>query len=255
MWHTILNIYGPFSIHSYGLMIALGLLIFLYLIKKNSRFAALQLEDRFTAILLVGIIAGLVGGRILFVLSNPEPFSQLSDLLLPWQGGFSLLGTIIAVIIVLPLYLAKLKIPILRFLDLIAIYAPILQAVARIGCFLSGCCHGIPTTQPWGITYTDLHSAAPLYVCLHPTQIYSAIGMLVIFALMYFVFQHRCSKPGQLISVYVIAISIERFIVDFWRGDTQIGPLFSFNQQIAIGLCIAAIIGLIIATLFPTRRS
>ena len=255
MWHTLFTIYGPICIHSYGLMIALGLLIFLYLIKRNTRFHELKLENKFTMIMIIGIIAGLIGGRILFLLGDPASFTQFLDLFSFWQGGFSILGTVIAILVIMPLYLKTIRVPAIGLLDLIAIYAPILQSISRIGCFLSGCCYGIPTTHPWGITYTDTESAAPLYVCLHPTQLYSALGMLIIFALMYFVFQHMFSKPGQLICIYIIAISLERFIVDFWRGDREINPLFSLNQHIAIAMLIAASIGFITATLLDKRRS
>jgi len=254
MWHTLFTIYGPISVHSYGAMIAIGLLIFLYLIKRNNRFHTLKLENTFMGILLMGIVAGLVGGRLLFLATSPEMFSGPVDIIAFWQGGFRILGAVIAIILVLPLYLSWLKVPIIPLLDLLAIYAPLLQSVSRIGCFLAGCCHGTPTSRPWGIIYTDVQSAAPLYVCLHPTQLYSAIGLLIIFAAMYFLFQHKFSKSGQLISTYLILVSLERFLVDFWRGDREARLLFSLDQQIAVILCISGIIGLIISSFYHSRR-
>ncbi len=255
MWHTLFNVYGPISVHSYGLMIAIGLLIFLYLIKRNPRFHALKLENSIMGILLVGVIAGLVGGRLLFLATAPEAFSGPFDLIAFWQGGFRILGAVIAIILVLPLYLSWLKIPIIQLLDLLAIYAPLLQSISRIGCFLAGCCHGIPTTRPWGIIYTDAQSAAPLYVCLHPTQLYSAIGLMIIFAGMYFFFQHRFERTGQLISIYLALVSLERFLIDFWRGDRDVETLFSLDQQIAVALFIGAIVGLLISTFYRPRRA
>ncbi len=255
MRHTLFTIYGPISIHSYGLMIAAGLLLFLYLIKYNIRFHTLRLENKLSSIMLVGVLAGLFGGRILSLITDPTSFTQISDLFTFWQGGFSILGTVIAILVAVPLYLKIIHVPIFPFLDLIAIYAPLLQAISRIGCFFSGCCYGIITTKPWGIIYTDHQSAAPLYVCLHPTQLYSAIGMLIIFALMYFIFQHKFIKTGQLICLYLIAISLERFFVDFWRADKDSATLFSINQHIAIGILITATVGFIIATFFYKHRT
>jgi len=254
MWHTLFNVYGPISVHSYGLMIAIGLLIFLYLIKRNPRFHTLKLENNFMGILLVGIIAGLVGGRLLFLATAPELFSSPFDLIAFWQGGFRILGAVIAIVLTLPFYLSWIKVPIIPLLDLLAIYAPILQSISRIGCFLAGCCHGIPTTRPWGIIYTDAQSSAPLYVCLHPTQLYSAIGLMAIFAAMYFLFQHRFERAGQLISIYIGLVSLERFVIDFWRGDREVGPLFSLDQHIALALFIVATIGLIVSTFYRSRR-
>lgn len=255
MWHTLLNIYGPISIHSYGLMIAIGLLVFLYLIARNPRFHTLKLEDRFMGILLVGIVTGIVGGRLLFIATSPEAYQSPLDVIAFWQGGFRVLGAVIAIMIVLPLYLSLIKVPIIPLLDLLAIYAPVLQSISRIGCFLSGCCYGIPTTHPWGIIYTDTQSAAPLYLCLHPTQLYSAIGHMLIFAAMYFFFQHRFSKPGALISIFLILISLERFLIDFWRADRAVGPLLSVDQRIAVGLLILGIIGLVLSSFYKPQRS
>lgn len=243
MRHTLFHLYGPFSIHSYGLSIAIGLLIFIYLVKRDKRFALLNMTDaKFTKILFVSIITAILGGRILFLIENPELFLSPLDLLTFWQGGFSILGTVIAVALVIPWYLRYLHIPIVGMLDLTSIYAPLLQSISRIGCFLAGCCYGLPTTQPWGIMYTDPGSEAPLYLCLHPAQLYSSMGLMVIFAFMYFVAQRILPVPGQLTCMYIMLISMERFMVDFWRGDREelhwIFNTFSLYQYIAAGMFI-----------------
>lgn len=255
MRHTLFTLYGPIGVHSYGLMIALGLLLFLYLIQKNKRFHQLNLEDSFMGILLIAITAGLIGGRLMFLATTSDEFHSWLDLIAFWQGGFSILGTIIAITFVLPPYLSLIHVPIVPLLDLLAIYAPLVQSIARIGCFFAGCCHGTPTSAPWGIIYTDAQSAAPLYVCLHPTQLYSAIGLMLIFAAMYFIFQHRFLRSGQLISIYLALVSLERFVIDFWRGDREASLLFSLDQQVAVILFIIAIAGFIAATSYHRARS
>ncbi len=254
MWHTLLHIYGPVSIHSYGLMIAIGLIIFLYLIHRDPRFQALGLASRFNQILLIGIVAALIGGRLLFFISHPEFLTNPLDLITFWQGGFSILGTILAVLFTVPWYLKLVKIPIIPLLDLVAIYAPLLQSISRIGCLLAGCCYGIPTSRPWAIAYTDTGSIAPLYVCLHPTQLYSAISLLLIFSGMYFVLRHRFKKPGQLTCFYILFIGLERFIIDFWRGDRATSLLFSLNQYVAVGMVIGALIGFTYITIYHHRH-
>ncbi len=244
MRHTLFHLYGPFAVHSYGLMIALGLLIFIYLMQRDSRFAKLNLEPYFTQILMVGIVAALFGGRILFAISHPELVTSLYDFFAFWQGGFSILGAIIACLFILPFYCASLGVSFIGVLDLAAIYAPLLQSVSRIGCFLAGCCYGAPTTISWGVTYTDIESAAPLYVCVHPTQLYSSIQLMLIFTLMYFVLRKLLKKPGQLVCAFVILTSTERFITDFWRGDqietSLFASSFSFYQIIALSMITAA---------------
>ena len=236
MRYQIMHIYGPIAIYSYGLAITIGLLIFTFFIKRHPRFAQLGLQNKFTNILLIGILAALIGGRLLYFVTDMERIEQWSDLWAFWNGGFSILGSVLGGLLVLPWYLKRIGVPIIGLFDLAAIYVPLLQSIARVGCFFAGCCYGASTHLPWGVTYTDPESIAPLGTCIHPTQLYSSLTLLGIFALMYFVLQHHLKKPGQLATAYLMLIGTERFVVDFWRADR----FFLFKQQmLSISQCIA----------------
>lgn len=97
MYHTLLHIYGPFSIHSFGLMIALGLFVCTWLLKRDRACNTLISEETLLDTLIVGIISGTVGGRLLYCLSSP-PMEHWIDYVKIWDGGFSILGTIIAIL-------------------------------------------------------------------------------------------------------------------------------------------------------------
>ncbi len=250
MGYELINIYGPIGIHTYGLCIALGIIIFNWLITQDKRFTLLNLAGKFSEILIVGALAAFFGGRILYILEDPT-WNDYASLLAFWKEGFSILGSIIGVILIVPWYLKKLAIPIIPFADFVSIYVPLLQAIARFGCFFAGCCYGIPTTVPWAIIYTNSHCIAPLHCYLHPTQLYSASLLFFIFILMYFLFQKIATKPGQLATIYLMLVSAERFTVDFWRADsimiTNFLPL-SFAQWVACFIFICACIGFIYAS-------
>lgn len=259
--HTLLHIYGPFSIHSYGLAIAIGLLVFTYLMKRDPRFTKLHLNNKFISILLLAAAAAMLGGRIVFLMNQPEFYTNPLDIIAFWQPGFSILGSVLAVLLIIPFYLRRINVPIIPFLDLTAIYAPLLQSISRVGCLFAGCCFGIETTKPWAVVYTDADAAAPLNVCLHPTQIYSAILLLITFALMYFILQHIFKKPGQLICLYLMLTSTERFFVDFWRGDRLILPdslyALSTYQYMAAAIILGAsiVFAWTITLLRPSNKS
>lgn len=259
MGNELIHIYGPFAIRSYGLMIALGLLVFVLLLKRHPKYKALHLGDKIIDISIVGILAGLIGGRILFALSEKDGISSVADFFAFWQGGFSILGCILGVLFTIPWYLRYLKVPMVPLLDLIALHAPLLQSISRLGCFFAGCCYGELTNAPWGVIYSDPQSTAPLGVCIHPTQLYSSLLLLGIFALMYFVLQYRCTIPGQLTALYLLLVSLERFIVDFYRADRTFTPALavtslSLNQWIALGIAGGAIILFLYVTYKRTRR-
>jgi phosphatidylglycerol:prolipoprotein diacylglycerol transferase len=214
MYPTLIHIYGPLAIHSYGLMILIGLLCYTWLVLNNPRREKLLTKEQLFTILGYGIITGFVGGHLLYVLTENRTLQALVT-----PVGFSILGSVIGVILFLHLYLRAQRIPELPFFDLITTYAPIIQAFGRIGCFLAGCCYGSPTTLPWAITYTNPEVEAPLCVALHPSQLYSAVLLFGLTFLLAGVLQYRFKKPGQMLGMYLALISAERFFIDFFRYD------------------------------------
>jgi phosphatidylglycerol---prolipoprotein diacylglyceryl transferase len=251
MRYELFHLYGPFSIYSYGVAIAIGLLVMIYMIQRDPRYKVLDIGNKMPELFIVGLLSALFGARLVYILSEGDRLVSFFDLFAVWQGGLSVLGGTLALLIIGPLYGYWIKIPVISVCDFAVIYIPLVQAIARIGCFCAGCCHGIATNQPWGITYTDIQSMAPLYICIHPTQLYSSFLFFMIFICMYFIFRHTSHKPGQLLIIYLLLASAERFIVDFWRDDRifTIFPsaILSFHQILALGIFItSALIGIII---------
>lgn len=241
MYRELVHIYGPISIHSFGVMIAVGILAFIWLMQRHPRFKTLMTVEQFHTILCYGIIAGVVGGRLLYAVSSWNLMESFLEIFEVWHGGFSIMGSIIGIVLILPWYLRKEGIPILPFFDLTAMHAPIIQAFARIGCFLAGCCYGMPTTMPWGVIFTDTSSPAPCFIPLHPTQLYSSLAAFGYFLLMYYILQYKLTKPGQLLGAYFMLAGFDRFFIDFWRADriylsASWSTALSMHQWIAIGL-------------------
>jgi prolipoprotein diacylglyceryltransferase len=59
---------------------------------------------------------------------------------------------------------------------------------------------------------------------------------------MFFIAQHKATKPGLLFCIYIILTSAERFIVDFWRADriNFLNAPLSFHQIVALTLIACA---------------
>jgi len=240
----LIHIYGHLGIHSYGLFIAIGIIISMWAIKQNKRFAHLHLENVYLDIITMTIIIACIGGRALAILSEPHLYPDWYDWFALWKGGFSTLGSVLGIILIMPLYLKKIQISILPLFDLIAIYAPLMQAIGRLGCFTAGCCYGKATTNnAWSIIYTNPHTLAPYGIALYPTQIYSSLMLFGIFFLLFFVGQKYIKKEGHLFALYLILVSTERFIVDFWRDDRIMTTTYlSFHQIVALCIIITIVI-------------
>ncbi len=245
----IFTLYGPLAIHAYGACIALGVLVVIFLMGRDAKLQALMNFEQLMNCLQFMIIAGYLGGRIGFLLSESDKWSYYIMLVQFWLPGLSILGSIVGVVIVLMWYLKLQKIPILLFLDRLSIYAPLAQSFGRLGCFLTGCCYGMRTHFWWAVTYTHVNHVAPLNIGLHPTQIYSALLLLFFFCLFYWVLQFYINRPGMLFFLYLALVSFERFLIDFFRWDriyfcNDRFNFLSVHQWIALGLLCCSVVGI-----------
>ncbi len=216
MYPKLLHIYGPFFLQSYGVCIVLGIVLFSWLLYRDPVRRLLVNDDLFHWFLSIGIITALLGGRLLFGLI--QGFGSVYEFFELWHGGFAILGSILGVLLVLPWFFIKNNIPVLPVLDRISLYAPVLQSVSRLGCFFAGCCFGKPAGVMWALKYSNSDCSAPLGIALHPTQLYSAFILLCIFGVLYRL-QNYTKSDGQLMGFYLLFTSLERFVVDFFRGD------------------------------------
>jgi phosphatidylglycerol:prolipoprotein diacylglycerol transferase len=191
----VCHIYGDLYFNCYGLFIALALVIFVSLAQRDTLRKNFLSAEQLTSLIFFGIITIFIGARILYVATNYECFDSWLSMLAIWRGGFSLLGGIISAAITIPFYLAYHKVPVLPIGDLICTYAPLAMGISRIGCFCAGCCYGIPTTCLLGVTYTHPHSMAPLHQHIHPTQLYNALSLIIIFVIIRFILRRYLHRP------------------------------------------------------------
>lgn len=141
------------TIKSYGLMMVIGFLACVSIIKYLSREFTSN-PQHITNAALYSLIGGVVGARLFFVFHHfnefrPNPLEVFAI----WQGGLELVGGVAVFIIVILFYMLYHKLPIRRYLDVLAIGLMLALVFGRIGCFLNGCCYGKPTELPWGVRF------------------------------------------------------------------------------------------------------
>jgi phosphatidylglycerol---prolipoprotein diacylglyceryl transferase len=230
MFPVLFRIAG-FEIRSYGVLIAAGIIAGIYIGASELRRKGLPpaLMAEFAP---YGIISGLVLSRIVFVVTHAEYFRDA-----PFQafnlraGGLSFFGGLAGGVIAAFIFLRIKKISFLRFADCAA---PALAAAlffGRIGCFLNGCCYGIPTSLPWAVTYENIRSSAPLGIPLHPAQLYEAAGNLLIFAVLFGFREKRFLSKGAFF-FFLFLYSGLRLFNERFRADTLafITPRFAWTE-------------------------
>ena len=140
-------------IPTYGLMMVIGFLAAVSLIRRLSTKLAPD-PQLITNAALYSLIAGVVGARLFFVIHHFDQFrGNLLAVFATWRGGFELFGGVLLAIAVIAFYLWQKKLPIRRYLDILAIGLMLALVLGRIGCFLNGCCFGKPTNLPWAVRF------------------------------------------------------------------------------------------------------
>jgi phosphatidylglycerol:prolipoprotein diacylglycerol transferase len=238
---TLLHIYGPIAIQTYGTMIALGILTGLFLIKRDKPLMAHISLDQILNLTSLVIASGVIGARVLYLAEHGA--SSFFEAIAVWDGGLSVFGATLVNLVVIPVYLRRNNIPIMFVLDRIAIYVPLMHAIARLGCFFAGCCYGKPATHWLSYTYTNPDSLAPLNTPLIPTQLLSALGLCIGFIILYTLRNHKSNGSGYLFGSYLWITGFLRFSIDVHRaGHTPIFFMFSHNQLIAYALMLIGMI-------------
>jgi phosphatidylglycerol:prolipoprotein diacylglycerol transferase len=141
------------TVKSYGTMMVIAFLVAVTLIRRLSRSFTPD-PQYITNAALYSLIAGVVGARLFYVIHHFNEFQNrpLSAFAI-WEGGLELLGGILLAIAVIGFYCRYHKLPVRRYLDILAIGLMLALAFGRIGCFLNGCCFGKPTNLPWGVRF------------------------------------------------------------------------------------------------------
>lgn len=210
--YPVLATIGPVTIYSFGLLLAIGLLFATYYVWKHGRLATLSEEKLLDATFLT-IFGGLIGARLLYVLSNWAVYSGDIFLALSfWRGGLSFWGALIGGIITLLVVAKKLHWPAGQLFDLGAPALALGAAFGYIGAFLNGTAYGAETDLPWGVSLQGIAGTR------HPTQILEALLQLVLFI---FLLRIKKQAPfaGFLAMIYLIFYSLGRFLLEFLRGD------------------------------------
>jgi len=141
------------TLKSYGLMMVIGFLAAVSLIRRLSRNITPD-PQLITNAALYSLIGGVVGARLFYVIHYFEHFKEDPvSVFAIWHGGLELLGGVLLAITIIFFYLLYHKLPIRRYLDILAIALMLALVFGRIGCLLNGCCFGKPTELPWAVRF------------------------------------------------------------------------------------------------------
>ncbi len=228
---------GSIEIRWYGVMIALAILVIvLWTLWEVKKGANISYDTVFTAA-IIGIPSGIIFARILHVIDLWDYYSQYPGQIIG-GGGLTAYGAILGATLGVWVYSKLGKKPFGYLADTIAPGIILAQAVGRVGCTINGCCYGVATSLPWGITYISPDSLAPLGIAVHPTTVYEIIWNLLVFVVL-LKLRGRLKPSGSLFLVYLSSYSLWRLSTDFLREGSSF--LFGLHQAQVIAIVVLAI--------------
>ena len=251
------NLFGLPFLHSYGLMIALGVMASLWFVKRICLRTG-RSYDAVVNLVMLMLFAGLIGARTWHVVEFwHEEFAgkPLFDVFKVWSGGLVFHGGFIGAFAVLPIWCRVTKTPFLETADLLATILPLAHGFGLIGCFLFGCCYGIhlPENSPFAWLQlrfpTSAGASGAHGLPVLPTQLFEAAALFLFFVvLLRLLRQHEKTHPGLVAGVYLLGAALIRFTVEFLRDDPRsMFGWMSIGQLTSVVLAIFAIPLIVVA--------
>lgn len=212
--HPILLKVGIFNIYSYGVLVALGFGMATFLAYRRAPAFGLD-AGKVIDMAIIVLITGIAGARALYVALNFSHYAasplEIFDLS---KGGLIWYGGLVLGVISLAVFVKRSGMDFWDVGDLMVPYTALAQAAGRIGCFLNGCCFGVEATPDYvfGVVFPGDD------IIRHPTQVYSSLGMILIYCILR-IWQERRHFKGEIFLAYVLLYSASRFLMEFLRGD------------------------------------
>jgi len=254
-----LPIIDSITIRSYGVLIALSFAIGIILAVRRGRARGVD-PSRITDLSLVILAASVVGARVLYVIPYWEEFAAHPwSVVEVWLGGLTMYGGLLGAITASAVYMRFRRMPFWKVSDIVAPSVALGLGITRIGCFLNGCCFGVPAASGWGVRFPP-HSAAgsEFYgVPLHPAQIYESLVGFALFLVL--LVAERVGRPpsriagevgkpaarplggeGRLFLLLVGLYGISRFFLDRIRYYEDVstvgigGAVWTWNQLLSV---------------------
>jgi len=268
MFPEPLRFIGITFIRSYGVMLALAFLIGILWARKRAIKAGIP-PDHVIDLSFVVLIASIAGSRFFYVIYHLDEFSDnILNVINPFHGdrvgisGMSMMGGVILALASAFVFIAAKRIKPWPMFDAMMPMFALGIGIVRIGCFLNGCCYGLPAHGHWGVIFPP-DSAAGYYfpdTPLIPTQLYESLAGVIILIIV--LWSETFKKfDGHSFWITIGLYAVWRFIIDFYRyyepsmTVTIQGLNFSKNQILTAALFVVSVIAYIYMYLEYAKRT
>ena len=233
---------GPLTIHYYGLVIAVGLLLaVLYCCRRSKEFGLT--EDHVLDGVLTVTPFAIICARAYYCAFSWELYADNPiSVLYIWQGGIAIYGGVLGAILGMYVFCRVKKISLGATLDLVLMAFLIGQAIGRWGNFFNREAFGAETDSFLRMGLLDTFTGTVTYH--HPTFLYESLWNALGFVVLHFLSKKR-EYDGQIALGYVVWYGLGRTFIEGLRTDSLYVP----GTDIRVSQLLAAVSCLIAAAL------
>ncbi len=232
---------GSFEVTSFGVMVAIGALVGLWLFRRELLRSGLP--EAATDSAIAGLIGGLAGAKLLYVAEHMAD-APVVDLLTD-RGGMSWFGGLVGGVGVGLLMMVLKRWPVLPVLSAATPALAVGHLLGRIGCFLVGDDYGRPTTLPWGVAFPE--GLPPTDVPVHPAQLYEA-AFLGLLARLLIRWRRKGVPDAVVVGRYLALAGGFRFALEFVRVNVRVAGPLTVAHLFALAIVAAGVVMMLLAT-------
>lgn len=241
---------GPVSVHLYGLIIGIGMILAaMYAMRRSKEFGLT--EDHVLDGFLYVTPFAIACARAYYVAFSWEMYADnpISALYI-WEGGIAIYGGVLGAIVGILVFTKVKKIGTLATLDLIAIAFLIGQSLGRWGNFFNREAFGAETESFLRMGLYNTFTGQTTYH--HPTFLYESVWNGVGFFLLHFLSKRR-KYDGQVALSYAAWYGLGRALIEGLRTDSLYvpGTAIRVSQLLAAASCGVAVILLVYNAMKP----
>ncbi len=251
---VILFTIGDFPVRSYGIVVALAILLSIGIAQYLSRETIYQ--KHISSFSVIAVFSAIFGARLWEVLFFQWSYysSHPFEIFAIWNGGLSIQGAIVGGIAAALYYTWRHKLSFWGFADTLAPAVAFGQGIGRIACFLNGDAFGSPTGSQFGIVYPEGTIAFEQYGSqpLWPAEIWEGQWDIIIFGILLALKSNKQLPKGVLFVAFQGLYALGRFILEFLRGDT---PRFLFDWTAAQWTSFSVFLIMLAAMIYLSYRN
>jgi phosphatidylglycerol---prolipoprotein diacylglyceryl transferase len=244
--HPIAFKIGSYPLHWYGVLVSLAFLIGLWTASRRGRRDGIDPNT----VLDLGpwlIVGAILGARFFYVVSYwREQFAgqPIWETLMIQRGGLVYYGGFIGACLACLIFVWKKRVPVWKLADLFAPSVALGCAFGRLGCFLNGCCYGLPSHLPWAVQFPPPNESYPERV--HPTQLYDMFLNLFFYFVLAWLYRKK-RFDGQVFTAYLVGYALLRSLVEIFRGDYPghlrfLGGWATPAHLVSVGILVAGVV-------------